>query len=542
MIDAITYALLKGDIGQGTQEAVTEYLDEHLTNPSNPPIDTSLTIAGAAADSKETGDKITQLKEDLSKLYESKELVGVDVYGYWRNGVFTEYNTPVTKEFVVSGLKEVTLTTYANQYRDMYVFLTESKSVVSYALGDGDYTSTGKTITINVPNNAVYLDSTASTTSAMQLIKATADLPTVTKEEVEQIQQEVDELSTSAVYKSNKVVLDMTDSESGISIDKYGYKGTNSNYSVTEPFYVPEGAILNIVATGYQDTTAILSEYVGGIYKPLVISETYVTSYTYTTTKESHYAICFRTANTHSCEYTYSFEPIDIISTLTEIENPEPEYLYLFHKVAGIGDSLMSGELYYSDENHRDAYAYSWLSNLARYGNAKCVHYSVGGMTTKAWLDDVGGCRTALENETEMSNVYFIGLGTNDKNQEVYPIGNASDTAGTASFAGYYKQIIEIIHTHNPNAYVFCLSMYDRLSASLPYSQIVSDIAGQYSYCYFVDFANNTAHTPKTSGTYAENSHFTSLGYLYAAQLIKRLVEAIVSNNKDSFKWIGLND
>lgn len=66
MIDAITYALLKGDIGQGTQEAVTEYLDEHLTNPSNPPIDTSLEIAGAAADAKATGDKISELKEEFT--------------------------------------------------------------------------------------------------------------------------------------------------------------------------------------------------------------------------------------------------------------------------------------------------------------------------------------------------------------------------------------------------------------------------------------------------------------------------------------------
>lgn len=46
-------------------ESVSAYLDEHLTNPTNPPVDTSLAIAGAAADAKETGDKITQLKEDL---------------------------------------------------------------------------------------------------------------------------------------------------------------------------------------------------------------------------------------------------------------------------------------------------------------------------------------------------------------------------------------------------------------------------------------------------------------------------------------------
>lgn len=64
-MDLITLALAKKQIGANTAQAVSEYLDEHLTNPTNPPIDTSLTIAGAAADSKETGDKITQLKADL---------------------------------------------------------------------------------------------------------------------------------------------------------------------------------------------------------------------------------------------------------------------------------------------------------------------------------------------------------------------------------------------------------------------------------------------------------------------------------------------
>lgn len=83
MIDAITYALLKGDIGQGTQEAVAEYLDEHLTNPSNPPIDTSLEISGAAADSKTTGDKITQLKEDLSEITSYRNVFN----GYVEKGV-----------------------------------------------------------------------------------------------------------------------------------------------------------------------------------------------------------------------------------------------------------------------------------------------------------------------------------------------------------------------------------------------------------------------------------------------------------------------
>ena len=48
--------------------AVTAYLDEHLTNPTSPPVDTSLAIAGAAADAKKTGDEIGALKEGFNEL------------------------------------------------------------------------------------------------------------------------------------------------------------------------------------------------------------------------------------------------------------------------------------------------------------------------------------------------------------------------------------------------------------------------------------------------------------------------------------------
>lgn len=72
-MDIISYALGK----KGTQQAVTDYLDEHLTNPTNPPIDTSLTIAGAAADSKKTGDEINNLKSGLSALSARLTALGV---------------------------------------------------------------------------------------------------------------------------------------------------------------------------------------------------------------------------------------------------------------------------------------------------------------------------------------------------------------------------------------------------------------------------------------------------------------------------------
>lgn len=74
-MDIISYALSKGN----TQKAVTDYLDEHLTNPTNPPIDTSLSIAGAAADSKATGDKISELKSGLDDLKEDLTQISAQI-------------------------------------------------------------------------------------------------------------------------------------------------------------------------------------------------------------------------------------------------------------------------------------------------------------------------------------------------------------------------------------------------------------------------------------------------------------------------------
>lgn len=47
---------------------VSAWLKANITNPSNPPIDKSLTVENAAADAKTTGDKIVSLKENLDGL------------------------------------------------------------------------------------------------------------------------------------------------------------------------------------------------------------------------------------------------------------------------------------------------------------------------------------------------------------------------------------------------------------------------------------------------------------------------------------------
>ena len=50
------------------EQIVTDWLAENIHDGSAAVVDSSLTIAGAAADAKKTGDEISDLKENLSNL------------------------------------------------------------------------------------------------------------------------------------------------------------------------------------------------------------------------------------------------------------------------------------------------------------------------------------------------------------------------------------------------------------------------------------------------------------------------------------------
>lgn len=57
---------MEGAVGTNITQAVEDWLDENITEPTDPVIDASLTVANAAADAKATGDKIDGLKSALN--------------------------------------------------------------------------------------------------------------------------------------------------------------------------------------------------------------------------------------------------------------------------------------------------------------------------------------------------------------------------------------------------------------------------------------------------------------------------------------------
>ena len=219
------------------------------------------------------------------------------------------------------------------------------------------------------------------------------------------------------------------------------------------------------------------------------------------------------------------------------------DYLYLFRDIGVIGDSLSSGEVYTEDGTPDDKYKYSWLSNICRDIGATAHHFSRGGMSAKSWL--TSGQKTEFDNTTTNIEAYYIALGTNDQNL-TYPLGSADDIEGTDSFVGYYKQIINTIHTKSPNAVIFCVSMYSSDNGKTEWSNMIEAIASLYNYCYFVDFANNAPSdllipNSRVYTNYIENWHYTGLGYIEVAHVIKELTNKIINDNLSNFRFFTAN-
>lgn len=325
--------------------------------------------------------------------------------------------------------------------------------------------------------------------------------------------------------------------------------GTNSEYAVTNEIMFSKGTTIKYKGFGENgvaffveiqpdnpinqktDGISLNFEEFGYIEGNYTFKENTKVSFSYNVTKEFYVKII----NTTNKVEIY-FNKVDEIEKNTN-------YIPMFRTIGIVGDSLSSGEIAYSDDsgNHYvDRFDSSWLSIIGRNNGVNVSHYSQGGMTAKAWLEDAGNKKTSLLTD-DSKNAYFIALCTNDIYAS-YPLGNASDTSTTNSFVGYLKNIIDVVHTKSPNAVIFLVSAYNNSENEITYSNMISDIADLYEYCFFVDFVNHTDIYTSTGEVWSNLGHFTSIGYVKVARIIEKLLNKIVDENKNYFKFFTLNN
>lgn len=77
-IDGSLLSIIKPDIINSTNT----WLNEHITNPSNPPIDTSLSISGAAGDAKITGDYLRKIAIESRNIINYDNVTWGSYYNY----------------------------------------------------------------------------------------------------------------------------------------------------------------------------------------------------------------------------------------------------------------------------------------------------------------------------------------------------------------------------------------------------------------------------------------------------------------------------
>lgn len=88
--DLLALALAKRYAKDGLPAAVADWLSDNL-EPTEPPVDASLTISGAAADAKVTGEKVTELKSAFGKIEDNVE----SLENFTRKTVSHEYSAAV---------------------------------------------------------------------------------------------------------------------------------------------------------------------------------------------------------------------------------------------------------------------------------------------------------------------------------------------------------------------------------------------------------------------------------------------------------------
>ena len=135
--------------------------------------------------------QITDLESDISSsiyIEDTAEQIGTPEQGYWSNGSFTPSTSYLSRKISVGDAKRVRIVGNVSQWYDIYVFLDEEENVLSY-LRKTDSTPTD--ITVDVPQNAVYVCVSSGTTPAFESIKVyfSYSVNVVLPEKIEQIDE-----------------------------------------------------------------------------------------------------------------------------------------------------------------------------------------------------------------------------------------------------------------------------------------------------------------------------------------------------------------
>lgn len=203
MLTAKNYA---DHIADPVSGLVTSWLTDHITNPSSPPVDTSLSVGGAAADAEVTGQRLSYVEDKIGSA--AVELYYDDWTSddlYTEADIFRNFGSPWKSTDYIRCLGVDTIYYKATvfhgatpNYQLAYVaFFDSDKNIISY-LRSTDYPINYNTEiegSTSVPSNAYYVRVCGKTSDCYVRFSASG------------MQAEIDELNAAEVSNLNGIFI-----------------------------------------------------------------------------------------------------------------------------------------------------------------------------------------------------------------------------------------------------------------------------------------------------------------------------------------------
>ena len=221
-----------------------------------------------------------------------------------------------------------------------------------------------------------------------------------------------------------------------------------------------------------------------------------------------------------------------------------------------------------------DNYDLSWGQQICRLISATGWNFSVGGEYAKRWCIGEDNNRRWEKVQTDLKDVYTIGLGVNDRgywmagrtatvdypcvtaypNQSQYgsltltvqeilqDVDDSNYNNNANSYAGWYAGIIQRIKSVRKDAHIFCITSP---GGGNEWNQVIRCLVNHFRSIYgntiwLIDFETYNPITPEISANCNLNGHLSAFGYLYYAYQISTYIDWLIRNNIDDFRGTSL--
>ena len=468
----------------------TAWADGGVYNAVAVDTDTTLSIAGKAADAKEVGDQLTSVKEDLQDIeigYESgsgKTVIQAEVSQL--------ADLPAHKVYYFGAGVTSSQITDAPEYGAAAIVRTDSYKVDNNVNGAVQWF-----IVVNGRNRVYIRGCVNYTWSAWK-----------------QIDIDVNSFMASGVQIVNAGITHLSDLPANKTF--YWNGGLSATQVDDAPYY---GTPALVYWTGYQHKN-----------------------------KKNGAIQWFITLQTNKIYFRTNFN--NSVGKWQILNNWEDDEEYkIFAKVAVAGDSLATGWCYadgIDEQRRRRNIQFCWPTYVGRDAGTEWFNIGQSGYTTRDFLNSSEGYGLNYAKVAgRKPQAYVIGLGVNDRVRPVTlgtlaDINTADQTQNADTYYGNYSQIIYQFKQINPQAKIFCLT--NPMSVGAEYNAAIRDLVAQIwanNGVYVVDLADNpwtNLYTlDKGITTDLSNSHYAPIAYQKMARIIERSISQVIREHQTDF-------